>query len=313
MNMKTADSSILELGTRKVHFLYHMGQGDMSDRSTVFLSFESPTLRITGLTSSTLKSFVRTISEPIIAGVARANQNEDGSLAKPEKNRVFAPLTSSLSVVTNSLKLELFRYSFKDNDAVGLVMKGISLSVAISHGSASNLLRTLRFRFLPVTLSRVIYEGGKGAQPRDILNLPTILGDLETDQRSRDDTEITYNFVTNFDGWIEPSLNLSDYDMLVGTIKYLVTNLNLSEKKKDPEKKKQKAPGEKRTKYTFLPVNYQLNPRFKVGMGASIKPDVPWLLARLGIADEHIIPASLFEFVCLGVDDFLRAITEALK
>jgi hypothetical protein len=165
--------------------------------------------------------------------------------------------------------------------------------------------RKLNFSFLPMHLSKVIYESGK-VQLRDILKLPSLAGDMDTVQEALESALVTYNFITNFDGVVEPTLNLSDYEMLVTLLKYTMSNLKI-ERKTEKENKAVKR------KFVFSPMNYKFNPGFKVGIGASISPDVAWLLARFGISDEHIIPASLFEYVCLGLESFLLALARLVK
>ena len=143
---------------------------------------------------------------------------------------------------------------------------------------------------------------------REILKLPEITGDLDTVQIGVNGTTIHYDFVTNFDGLIEPTLTLTDYEFLVDLLKYASKQLNMdslasssSSPKEEPKKKIQ---------YTFVPNKYSFNPGFKVGIGASLKPNVQWLLTQLGISDEHIIPASLFEAVSLGLEKLLISVTD---
>jgi len=62
--------------------------------------------------------------------------------------------------------------------------------------------------------------------------------------------------------------------------------------------------------YKFIPKTYVFSPGFHVGVGASIKPNLQWLLSQLGISDEHIIPSSLFEILCIGLETFLESLPQ---
>ena len=165
--------------------------------------------------------------------------------------------------------------------------------------------RHLKFKFLPITLYKKIVDKSNVSQLKSILKLPLIRGDLDTLQKSPDDSVIKYNFITTFDGLIDPSLNLSDYEQILATIKFTVSQIKMdisSPKFKTEEQNKAKIA------YVFEPVQYQFNPGFKVGIGTSIQPDISWLLNLFGISDAHIIPSKLFEYVCLGLESFLLAL-----
>jgi hypothetical protein len=285
-------------------------------RSSALFSLESPVLKITGLTVPTLRSFVKTITEPIIRGVARANRSEvEDEVRKPVVTKPRAALNSGLVVLTNHVTLEVFRYHFKDNESVGLVMKGISLFIDLSQNSAEILIRRLKFRLRPIVLARKIYDTNKKVPDRDILKLPTIQGDLETNERA--DLTVEYNFITAFEGPIEPSAILPDYEMTLATIRYLVGNLTMGNedgrRERGDQRKSKAPPADKKPPYKFVPVKYDFDPSFKVAIGVSLSPNVAWLLGQLGIADEHIIPASLFEFICLGLEEVVRRLEDVIN
>jgi hypothetical protein len=105
--------------------------------------------------------------------------------------------------------------------------------------------------------------------------------------------------------------------MMLATIKYLMGNLtmgNEDDSRGRRDQKKSKAPtANKKSPYKFVPVHYDFDPSFKVAIGVSLSPNVPWLLGQLGIADEHIIPASLFEYVCLGLEEVVRKLEDLIN
>jgi hypothetical protein len=313
LNMKMGDDQVLEFGIGQLHGSHNL----IAEMSSAMLSIETPQLRITGLTVPTLRTFIRTVTEPIIVGVARANRSEfdsdDEDLLRKSSLPIPHAVSGKLVFVSNRASVEIFRYHFRDNESVGLVLKAVCLLLDVVQSQTRNL----KFKLLPIVLSRQFHETGKTIQPRDILKLPGITGDLDTDQPSLQQRTVTYNFITSFDGPIEPSLNLSDYEMTVATIKYLVANIGLGQKEADSAAAKVKSTRSKKTvppkqKYTFVPMHYRFDPCFRAGMRASINPNVAWLLQQLGISDEHIIPASLFEFVCLGLETLLSSLSDVL-
>ena len=68
----------------------------------------------------------------------------------------------------------------------------------------------------------------------------------------------------------------------------------------------------KNKKFNFKPNKYRFSPQFKIALGAKIQPDVKWVLSMFGINDEHVVPATLFQFVCLGLQDLLEHIAQAV-
>ena len=89
-------------------------------------------------------------------------------------------------------------------------------------------------------------------------------------------------------------------------MKYMVKQLNINEISARTEINNNQI----KNPYIFLPNKYNFNPGFKVGIGASIKPNITWLLSQLGISDEHIIPSSLFEGLSLGLEKLILIITK---
>lgn len=326
VDMKMAEEPFFEFSLGKTYLFYRTIQRQDSPRGLLLLSLDSPMVTLTGLTVPTLRSFIRTVTDPILLGIDRANRSDEPKIVKKEKPTKRYPLNSKLAVLTRNMDIGLCRYDFKDNQSIRLFIKGIMFYLELSQHPTGEMKRKLRFKFSPISLTRRVQDAG----PRDVLKLPCILGDLDTTQKSEDDLNIVYSFITQFDGSIEPSLNLSDYEMIVALIKYTVANIKQNKaavEEQEPSRRSLRAtapvpvpteveglphpPDPEKKKYVFTPEIYQFNPPFKVGIGASISPDIGWLLARLGLSDEHVIPASLFEFVCLGLENFLRALISA--
>lgn len=421
INLSMSNEPFLLFNLNQTNLLCRIhSEDDIEDAQTILqLSVDSPDIKMTALTVPTLKTFIKTIMDPIIAGVARANRSEkteqlqgkyDASRTKPpaplpkdKRMKRFNHLLANLDVLISKVKIVLLRYDFRDNDAVMFEIKAAMLHLGLLPDS-KGMKRTLRFQFLPISLSRFtntdlasssfinssqtpltqqssgkLFQRKKGKGPskmtpivfsddeddaednnytlkdsknlRYILKLPKINGVLDTLQKDVSKANVSYNFITDFSGNIEPTLNLSDYEMLLALIKYTIANLDLnkgdgtSEIKNDElsedtesifgsynsgksrkshneeesfnskEKEKEKEQKHKtilKTHYHFTPLKYKFAPGFKVGLGAAINPDIAWLLARFGISDEHLIPASLFEFLCIGLEKFLEALTNSM-
>lgn len=299
--IQSTEEPIFSFTLGKTGFFSRVVPANPRTQSVFFLSLDSPALKLTAITAPSLKSFIRTVSEPIIVGLARANQSDEDIEPKKVVQKIAKKLfvDSHLHVLTNGVKLELYRYNFTDNDAIQLVIKALWLQLDLIHDGKIRMKRKLIIKLQPINLSRL---EKKGNQMRDILKLPAFKAELDTTQEAPEDPKIKYNFTTAFDGLIEPSLNLSDYEMLLTLIKF--TGSNFVSKQAEPINKSKKDPQQKII-YQFQPVKYEFNPGFKVGIGTSINPDVAWLLKRLDISDEHIIPSSLFEFACLGLEKLL--------
>ena len=392
--MSLAKEPFLSFQLSQTHLLcrFSKEENSTSTNTILQLSIDSPDIKLTALTIPNLKTFIKTISDPIIAGVARANRSDTKPKQTKQLVQKYIPLFANLDVVLSNFNVILLRYDFKDNDAISFLIKAAMLHLKLRpEGSGMN--RSLDFHFLPITLQRLMSDSAtnemkdsyspkketkikpnhqllmrnesfsfqdpsfgnenaaeavanariKASLSRAILKLPKVDGILETRQSNIKIPDIDYNFITQFHGNIEPSLNLSDYEMLVALIKYTAANIKIgandddsineemNEKQKSPNKshkKKHKVSSTeinenelkdlptlefiKKVQYNFRPQNYVFAPAFKVGIGASINPDISWLLARFGISDEHIIPASLFEFGCIGLETFLQALTKAM-
>ncbi|OHT10215.1 hypothetical protein TRFO_20505 [Tritrichomonas foetus] len=326
LNMSIAEEPFLQFSLLKMNLLCRIGKEETGDANTLLqISLDSPDAKLTALTVPNLKTFIKTISEPIIAGVARASRSDETKKKVKKVVEKFLPLYANLDVLFRRLKVVLLRYDFKDTDAILFSIKAAMLHLGLQP-AGRGMNRNLHFQFLPIALQRLTNDSSTTSKSRNILKLPKIEGILDTQQAIIDDANITYNFITEFSGNIEPTLNLSDYEWLVTLIKYMVANLNLGkaehsddeeasdeslEKMKSKKSKKKKQKNSK-VQFNFTPLNYQFAPGFKVGIGAAYNPDIAWLLARFGISDEHIIPASLFEYICLGLESFLSTLTKSM-
>ncbi|KAH0792963.1 hypothetical protein GPJ56_003133 [Histomonas meleagridis] len=258
-------------------------------------------------------SFYKTISDPILTSIERGNRRnseEEPLIIKIEKKKQQQPMNSKLSVILSNVNFELYKYDLKENNAFRLSALGIFLNLGLAQTPEGQMFRKLQLSLKPINLAKMVVDKAGAQQLRSILKLPLIKGELDTTQKSHEDTQIQYNFITTFDGLIDPSLNLSDYEQLVTAIKFAVGQVKIG----NGETGNQKIEEDEKPKvaYTFIPVQYQFNPGFKVGIGASFSPDISWLLNLFGISDAHIIPASLFEYVCLGLESFLRALAGSI-
>ncbi|EAX93496.1 hypothetical protein TVAG_407970 [Trichomonas vaginalis G3] len=311
VDMRSMEDQFLTLSVGRINLITRSSVKKSGPYSILLASLDSPVLSATAQTVPNLLSFYHTVADPIMIGVQRANRTTVSS-TKPKTvtNQIVKsvhPPNSRLVFVTSGAKVELFRYYFKDSEAIRLTVAGVNLSLAISTDEMERIARNMNFAFKPIVLGKLIMNTSKPTL-REILKLPEITGDLDTVQIGVNGTTIHYDFVTNFDGLIEPTLTLTDYEFLVDLLKYASKQLNMdslasssSSPKEEPKKKIQ---------YTFVPNKYSFNPGFKVGIGASLKPNVQWLLTQLGISDEHIIPASLFEAVSLGLEKLLISVTD---
>lgn len=453
-SMSMAGDTFLLASVSQANLLCRIKKVEIGNTSTILeLSIDTPQIKMTALTVPTLKTLIKTITEPIINGVARANRSESNielaksrlNQAKETNNYKTAPvmippktrqnslihnlLFAKLSVVVRDARIVLLRYVFRDTDAVMLSIDAVMFHLDLKpKGKGMN--RNLHFSFMPTALVRLTNNDvspnatnpaafqlvtdskqsknknskskdtkNAKAKTRPILKIPQVNGTLDTQQKIVYLPDVTYNFYTEFFGNIEPSLNLSDYEMLLALIKYTIANANLNKTDDDYQRKSHKNGSESdsdgyfgsignhpnnnsgsqnsgsknknlsggkngsngknsnnsvnnknsnnknsnnsnnnsssnnkndedddnsdknkekdkldlpKITYNFTPLNYKFAPSFKVGYGASINPDVKWLLARFGISDEHIIPASLFQFLCIGLENFLNALSNSM-
>lgn len=213
--------------------------------------------------------------------------------------------------------------------------------------SSNKTVRNMKFTFKPMALSRLFCEDGKVTDNRNVLSIPKIVGDLNTIQEN---LNVEYDFTTIFKDSVETSLNLSDYEAVMAIVKFAIsqikrpknnkdnddnvdtkskrkhTDSDIAEEeddndfdefgqKKQKEEKKEKKPEKvepvNKVKFNFIPNQYEFSPQFKIALGAKFTPNVEWVLTRLGIADEHIIPATLFEYVELGLQRVLQSLAQA--
>jgi hypothetical protein len=116
---------------------------------------------------------------------------------------------------------------------------------------------------------------------------------------------VAYDFVTRFDGLIEPTLTLSDYDVVIGILKFVVGELLKEVKSPSKTSTVTTTP---QPKPEFKPRKYEFNPGFKVGIGAAFRPDIVWMLERLGISDQHLIPYSIFAYVLQNCEPLIAAL-----
>ena len=291
---------------KKTNLLYEITTKTIEHKNILLLSLDSPSVKLTGMTIPTMLSFYKTISDPIISSIKRSDKsNKKHKQIKKPIIIKKQPLNSKLLVLLSNLSFDLYKYDIKESSSIRFVAPGILFNLEITQMQNGQMNRHLKFKFLPITLYKKIVDKSNVSQLKSILKLPLIRGDLDTLQKSPDDSVIKYNFITTFDGLIDPSLNLSDYEQILATIKFTVSQIKMdisSPKFKTEEQNKAKIA------YVFEPVQYQFNPGFKVGIGTSIQPDISWLLNLFGISDAHIIPSKLFEYVCLGLESFLLAL-----
>jgi hypothetical protein len=182
------------------------------------------------------------------------------------------------------------------------------------HQAAAFVVRNIEFMLDEIKLSRRLASGESrhsnpaASEPiRAVLTLPKFGGELNTAQTG---LVVTYDFVTHFDGLIEPTLTLSDYDVVIGILKFVVGEL-LKEMKSPAGKGPNAEPP--KPKPEFRPVKYEFNPGFKVGIGAAFRPDIVWMLERLGISDQHLIPYSLFAYVLQLCEPLIAALGDKQK
>jgi len=304
MKMKSLNDPFLDFSMRRTNFFSKVYPKSENKSSVILMSLETPVLKASAQTTSNLISFYHTVTDPITNGVLRAKKSISSTKIEPQQ-KFTVPPHSKLVILTSGIQMDLFRYYFKDNESLRLTMNSVSMFLAINVDGAKRIIRNLKFSLRPICLSKTMTEEDKTSYSRDILKLPIIIGDLDTIQDGISTRSVKYNFMTDFDGLIEPTLTLGDYEYVVVLIKYIVKQLHFNEVGARKEiQETVKAP------YSFSPNKYRFNPGFKVGMGASIKPNVPWLLSQLGISDEHIIPSSLFEGICLGLEQLVMAITK---
>jgi hypothetical protein len=103
-------------------------------------------------------------------------------------------------------------------------------------------------------------------------------------------------FVTVFKGIIGASLALREYAELIEILKQIGKSICRELRSEKP----QEDLGPKQPSlWRFEPVKYDFNPTFAVGIGAGFTPDIVWLLNRLGVSDQHLVPSSLSEYVIM--------------
>lgn len=303
--MRSLEDQFLSITVGRINLITRSSLKKTGPYSILLASIDSPVISATAQTVPNLLSFYHTVADPIKIGVQRANRTTEPPKPKAVTALpVVAPPNSRLIFLTSGIKVELFRYYFKDTESIRLNIGGVNMSLGISSDTMERISRDLNFSFKPIVLGKMIMSSAK-PQLREILKLPALTGDLDTVQIGLNGSMVHYDFVTNFDGLIEPTLTLTDYEFLVDLLKYAAKQLNMDNLASAQVNDK---PKPKKIQYQFVPNKYSFNPGFKVGIGASLKPNVQWLLTQLGISDEHIIPASLFEGVSLGLEKLLVAI-----
>lgn len=229
--------------------------------------------------------------------------------------------------------------------SIQLVEKGLKLNIVQVADPNRRTKRNMSFIFQPMALSRLFCDGGTVNSERNVLYIPKFSGELNSIQNVLD---VRYDFITTFDNSVDTSLSISDYEAVMAIVKFALSqiknktnssesnsttalhgkadNNNEEEESYEEEeednfdddfdrkkKKKKKKKPKPKIKFNFIPGIYEFAPPFKMSLGARIKPDVDWVLARFGITDEHIIPNTLFQYVCLGLQRILDSLAQSVS
>ena len=318
-DLKKADDPFLLITISRVNLSSKSSMKKSIPYTSIMLSIDKPVLKATGNLMQNVLTFYRVVTDPIFSGLKRANRSYtmSASYSNPSLNEPMMKkaedaaekvvANGKLAFILSNTTVELHKYFFTDNEAVKLAINGAFMSLSVSQVEKVKVNRGLKFDIMPIILSKLI-ESSKSTS-RDILKIPQFKGELNTvqDKVESGKADVLYDFVTDFKGLIEPTLNLQDYSYLQKFFEFLMKKtggLEHTEAASDDSVAPQK-----KIQYNFQPNNYQFNPGFKVGIGAELKPNISWLLSQLGIADEHIIPASLFEGISLGLEKIIAGVS----
>jgi len=308
MNQVAVDMSSLEdpffgFSLQQINFYSKMSSRKNHESSSIVLSVSEPKMKVSSQTFTNFQSFVTVIVEPFLNSSSKGKVNTEPELLANNDCPNF-----KIILLMSNFNIGLYKYYFKDNDAISLSIGLLNVLLAVHIDGSSRFLRGTQFALSGFELSKINQEVDKMITKRNILVLPPLLGTLNTLQSDSDSPNVKYDFVVDFDGLIEPSLALADYEYLVILIKFIVKQFN----NESNQPSKGSSPKKARQQYNYSPNKYQFNPGFKVGIGASIKPNVSWLLSQLGIDDEHIIPSYLYEYVVLSLERLLKGVAKSL-
>ena len=272
------------------------------------------------------------------------DQNDQNLLEKKKEKKKVHIEKARMDLLLSKCNFELYRYYMTDKEAVKLTVSRAFLSVNLlekqkKSNKNSNqitipkIIRNMNFVFEPMALLRLFSTNGKLDDHRNVLLIPQILGSLNTIQQGKN---VSYDFNTVLKDSVECSLTISDYEAVKEIVMFAIRNIT-NQNAQDAEnniladqndqiyndnmnygivdqqiESDEKITKKKKREYNFSPGDYHFSPQFKISLGAKIQPDVEWVLGCLGIKDEHVVPATLFQYVCVSLQDLLEYIAQSV-
>lgn len=342
INLESSDDPILysKINSMKLFFLFAPPLNQI-----LSITIDSPQIKMVSQAFSRFKSLMKSIIEPIKDAIKQTQIKSSNSpknllinsfslegfdevkvVPKLKQKKKIQIDQGKLDFLIDNCMIELYRYYITDKEAVKLNVNGANLCVQlIRNDQLKNqpfinqrlkdldvIYRNMKFSFKPISLLRLSCDNGQIICERNVLSIPKMLGDLNTKQVKND---VNYDFNTVFKDSVESSLNLSDYDSVRSIILFFISQIQTKIELENSEniEKVDVIKHEEKIKYNFIPNHYQFSPEFKISLGAKIQPNVEWVLARLGIQDEHIIPATLFQYGCVGLQKLLEGLAQAVS